>query len=430
KISHAMNAMGGTHALAIPNESRFIRFGIRVEGAGSAELSSLLLGESVEEPASIIGRSPYLVLTKQYPSYDDLYKYGFLHSRVRAYREHGLNVEVFRITSKVDQRYREFEGVDVASGDADLLDKTLASGKYKHVLVHLLDEVMWRVLEKHLVDIQVTVWVHGAEAQSWKRRDFEFALMPDKEVERQKRLSDQRTEFWKRVVSTQHPNLKLVFVSNYLLETFQEDIGVHLDATRYSIIHNFIDPRIFRYNEKTLEDRHKILSIRPYAKRVYANDLTVKAIELLAKEAFFCELSFTIVGDGELFEQTVFPLRQYDNVTIEKRFLTHAEIAEYHKQHGVLLVPTRMDTQGVSRDEALSSGLVAVTTNVAAVPEFVDSECAVLTEPESPEALAKAIKELHMNPDSFLKLSKNGSKRVADQCGFDVTIGKEIELIQ
>jgi glycosyltransferase involved in cell wall biosynthesis len=40
-------------------------------------------------------------------------------------------------------------------------------------------------------------------------------------------------------------------------------------------------------------------------------------------------------------------------------------------------VPSRTDTQGVSRDEAMSSGLVPVTNAVAAIPEFVDDtvEC-------------------------------------------------------
>lgn len=37
-----------------------------------------------------------------------------------------------------------------------------------------------------------------------------------------------------------------------------------------------------------------------------------------------------------------------------------------------MLIPTRADTQGVSEDEGMSCGVVPITNNIAAVPEFVD----------------------------------------------------------
>ena len=49
-----------------------------------------------------------------------------------------------------------------------------------------------------------------------------------------------------------------------------------------------------------------------------------------------------------------------------------------HKKNGIFMVPTRLDSQGVSRDEAMSSGLVPITNNVAAIPEFVDDTCGML----------------------------------------------------
>ena len=88
-----------------------------------------------------------------------------------------------------------------------------------------------------------------------------------------------------------------------------------------------------------------------------------------------------------------------------------------------------MDSQGVSRDEAMSSGLVAITTNVAAIPEFVDNSCAIVVEPENPKALADAIEYLYHNPDAFLKLSKAGNNRVKSQSGFKQTILRELELV-
>src|SRR5690606_37063715 len=151
-------------------------------------------------------------------------------------------------------------------------------------------------------------------------------------------------------------NLQLVFVSNYFAEEVMEDLGFRLPEGQYHIIHNPINTDLFKYQEKDPELRKKILSIRPYASRVYANDLTVKCILELSKEPFFDELEFRIIGDGKLFDETVEPIRKFDNVIIEKKFLSQQEIAELHKQYGVFLCPSRMDTQGVSRDEAMGSG--------------------------------------------------------------------------
>lgn len=431
KISHAMNgAIGGKHALAIPNHCTAIRFGLRVQGPGKATIQRLVLGNHGERPAAIAGQSPYLVLTKQYPAYDDLYRYGFLHSRVQAYKSSGLVVDVFRITNEAAQVYREFEGIDVASGDAQLLDATLKTGRYRHVLVHLLDESMWRVLERHLDKIQVTVWVHGAEIQSWHRREFEFERLSTEEVLRQKKLSDKRKKFWQSILQPPHPNLRLVFVSQYFFDEITQDLDIRLPASQVEVIHNYIDNILFSYVVKPVEQRKKLLSIRPYASRKYANDLTVEAILELSKKDFFTELEFCLIGDGDLFNEITSPLRKFSNVKLEQRFMTHSEIAEVHHEYGVFLTPTRMDAQGVSRDEAMSSGLVPITTGVAAIPEFVDASCGIVVDAEDYMAMSAAVEYLYRNPDEFSKLSKSAAQRARAQCGFEQTIGHELSLIK
>lgn len=87
------------------------------------------------------------------------------------------------------------------------------------------------------------------------------------------------------------------------------DYNSFLPKNKYHIIHNYIDSNAFRYQEKHPEMRKKILSIRPFASKTYANDLTVKAILELSKEPWFQELSFTIIGDGILFEELTEPIK-------------------------------------------------------------------------------------------------------------------------
>ncbi|MET4690762.1 glycosyltransferase involved in cell wall biosynthesis/SAM-dependent methyltransferase [Sinorhizobium fredii] len=429
KISHQMNKAGGRHSLAIPENCTKVRFGLRVQGAGEAKIEAIIFGNQVERPAALAVRTPYLVLSKQYPAYDDLYRYGFLHSRLRAYKKEGLVSEVFRI-SKEPLGYREFEGIDVATGDAELLRSTLEAGQVKHLLVHLLDEHMWNVLRDHLDSIKITIWVHGAEIQVWQRRTFDFGRKSDEEVARQKRLSDKRKSLWRRVFSESNDKVKFVFVSDYLANQAQNDLEVHLEKSRYCVIHNFIDQGIFQYQEKCDEQIRNILSIRPYANRIYANDLTVSAILELSKREIFNKLSFCLYGDGELFEETTAPLMSFGNVKITRQFLSQSEIAEVHKGFGIFLSPTRMDTQGVSRDEAMSSGLVPITTNVACIPEFVDENCAVVVPAEDHVAMADAIERLYSDPAHFAKLSKAASLRVRSQSGYEMTIQREISLLQ
>lgn len=431
KISHAMNRdIGGKHGLAIPEHCQFLRFGFRLQGKGLTKIESLVFGEQPEQPSVIVGNSKTLVLTKQYPAYDDLYKYGFLHSRVRAYRQNGLNVDIFRISNKSGLTYREFEGVDIAQGNAELLDKTLASGNYQHVLVHLLDQNMWSVLEKHIDKVKVTVWAHGSEIQLWQRREFEFEMMTETEIIRQKKLSEHRRLFWRSILLEPHSNLKIVFVSKYFRDEVYQDFDIKLPNHQVEIVHNYVDSNIFKYSKKGQEQRLKLLSIRPYSNRKYANDLTVNAILELSKRDFFCELDICIVGDGVLFEELTKPLSLFKNVVLIQSFMTHREIAQLHKDYGVFLTPTRMDAQGVSRDEAMSSGLVPITTNNTAIPEFVDESCGFLVADENYLEIADAVEQLYKNPDLFLTLSTAASNRVANTLNKTHTIRKEIQIIE
>ncbi|QXR35677.1 glycosyltransferase [Alcaligenes aquatilis] len=427
KISHQMNFAGDKHALAIPPHCTKIRFGLRIEGPGKVEIEKLVLGSNAERPAAVISKSPYLVLAKQYPAYDDLYRYGFLHSRVRAYKKAGQLVDMYRFHNG-PAGYREFENIDVVSGDASLLEATLATGQIKHVLVHIMDQNMWRVLEKYLDKIRVTVWAHGSEIQAWWRREFEFELMSEPDVLRQKKLSDQRASFWRKLLSNPPDNFHMVFVSSYFAEEVFEDLKIRLPKEKYSVIHNPIDTDLFSYIEKDAEQRKKILSIRSFASKKYANDLSVQAILKLSASPIFSNLSFKIIGDGVLFEETLAPLRGFPNVSIERRFITHQEIADIQKEYGVFLNPTRWDSQGVSRDEAMSSGLVSVSNKIAAVPEFMNEDCGFMAPENSYMELAEAITYMYANPEAFKTYSKNSARRVRNQSATDKIVKREMNL--
>ena len=105
------------------------------------------------------------------------------------------------------------------------------------------------------------------------------------------------------------------------------------------------------------------------------------------------------------------------------------EIAQLHKEYGIFIVPTRMDAQGVSRDEAMSSGLIPVTNAVTAIPEFVDDSCGILAPGEDYMAMADGIDELYHKPELFLQMSANAAARIRSQTSKEHTIDRELMLI-
>jgi glycosyltransferase involved in cell wall biosynthesis len=141
----------------------------------------------------------------------------------------------------------------------------------------------------------------------------------------------------------------------------------------------------------------------------------VKAIQLLSEKPWFKDMEFRMIGDRPLFEETLASLREFQNVYIKQRFLKQSEIVELHRQYGFFLCPSRMDSQGVSRDEAMSSGLVPITNAVAAIREFVDEKCGILANAEDAEGLASGIAMLHDNPEMFQAFSRAAAKRVGVQ---------------
>lgn len=427
RVGTHIKAAGRNHTIAVPAGAESIKLGLRVKGSGSAAARALYMDHLPVRSGATIAQAKHLTLTNHYPSYEHLYRNGFVHRRVVGYQQLGLSTEVFCLSPNGQRTIHEFENVDVRSGDADELRQLLETNLFETILVHFLDEAMWSVLRDYTDKIRVIVWIHGAEIQPWYRRDFNYT----NEEQRQSamRVSEDRMRFWRDVFTLRPPNVQFVFVSRYFADEVMEDVGVRLDGDSYEIIHNYIDTDLFRYVAKDAAKRFKVLSIRPYASNKYANDLSVRAILALKDRPFFGDMEFRLIGDGPMFDETLAPLAGLENVHVERRFLRQDEIAEIHGEYGIFLCPTRMDSQGVSRDEAMSSGLVPVTTAVTAIPEFVDERCGILAAGESWQEMADGMGRLVESPDEFLELSRNAALRVRGQSGFEQTISREIALI-
>lgn len=424
RIGQHFNSPGQEWEVNLPNHTAYIQLGLKVMSRGHYELEGLSFKPMADAP---LLKSRILIICQAYPSYENIYQFAFVHARVKAYRRAGLQVEVFEFKPGVSLNYREYEGINVIQGSSSDLDRILASGQIDTAGIHYLRPPLWNVIRNYTGKLKLLIWCHGNEIQLWHRRAYEFGFIPMEQIQKRLKNSCDLEKFWPEVFESCR-DLYFIFVAEYAKREIGEDFNIP-DNLNYSIAPNFIDNSIFPYCQKSENDRLNLLSIRPYASRKYANDLTVQAILLLQGKPWFKDMHFTLYGDGALFDETVEPLRNLPNVEIHQSFLCSDQISAIHKKHGVYLTPTRMDWQGVSRDEAMSSGLVPVTTNICAIPEFVDENCAMLARPENALDIANAIEKLYFDPELYLRLSKAAAKRVREKSGWDQTIGKEIRLL-
>ena len=400
------------------------RLCLSIRGSIVRHLDGLWLKRRPATPMFLPGNGRLLLVTNIYPEGKNFYRNAFVHRRVLEYRQRGIAIDVVRVAAGEAERSYEFDGVVVMVCSPEALRATLAISGHSAIAVHFLDRTLWHGIGDAVDATPTVVWVHGAEIQPWTRRSFNFGTETERETARE--ASDDRLDFWRMIVGRMPGQMRLAFVSRTFAEECWADLGQRLTEDKWAVIHNPIDTRLFSASPKPAEDRWNILSIRSHATRVYANDLVADVIRRLAPHPLFPKMRFTLVGDGELFERNFAGLDAYPNVRVSRRHMSQDEMMGLFGQNGIFLVPTRSDTQGVSRDEAMAAGLVPVTNAVASVPEFVDEESGILSPPEDAAHMAASILALVEDPDRFLAMSAAAAKRVRAQSDITRIVDQEL----
>ena len=418
---------GAPATMSPPADTAAYRLTLGFSGRFVRGIDGIWFGPVAAEPLVLPGDRRVLLVCNGYPEQGRLYRNAFVHRRVLAYRAAGVGVDVAWASTTEQPRSYEFEGVPVQVCDPANIAALLRLSRHAAVAVHSPDPVLWRSVAGAANERRVVAWVHGADIQPWTRRLFNH-VTPAERAEAEA-ASERRMAFWRELLAAPPSGLHMVFVSRSFAEDAWSDLGLRLPDERWSVVPNPIDTGLFRHVAKPAGQRLRILSIRPHMSRIYANDLVAAAIRELASHPLFPQMAFTLVGDGPLWDENFSGLAAYPNVRLERRFLTQAAIARLHREHGVFLVPTRGDTHGVSRDEAMASGLVPVTNPVGAVPEFVDEACGILCPPDDPAALAAALAGLAGDPERFLALSSAAAARVRRTCDAETTTRREIDLL-
>ena len=367
------------------------------------------------------------VIVDNYLTANDLYANGFIHQRIKEYNK---RFECTVLSSNTDIDYI-YEGVEIKSAkDLQAIRNILNAEQFDKIIVHF---VKWWLIDYLIYEnrLPTLIWVHGYETLSWLRYHFSFKpasfLRPSFYIDFIFYNLKQRYYVRKLIrQSNKSSQISFIFVSDWMKRACEWDTFTKVKY--FHIIPNPIDTEKFTRSEKGPELASKILLIRSFNSRKYANDIAINAIQILSTHDLFQNLEISIFGKGKDFSKLTSKLKEFKNINITNSFLNPDEIKDQHEKHGIFLCPTRMDAQGVSMCEAMASSLVVITSNNTAIPEFIDHNVnGILT--SSPRQIAEQIINLNNNPERFCSLSQAATEKVVGSIDHKTVINKELGLI-
>lgn len=403
---------------------------IYVQANSKIEITKLEYREKLaEDLEDEIFQNDTLLITPGYPSLENKYNTAFVHTRVQAYKEYGLNVDLVVCNELPDNALYEFEGVKVYKTNYAGLRNVLQKRKYKNIIIHFFDEKYANVLDSiDLTETKLFLYLHGADVLY---RDFpKFASNyfegPIDVLDNERIYREKDAAFIKY---NNKPNVKWMFVSQFVKDRAEEIFNTKF--SNYDIIPCYIDDKLFSFENKDPELRKKLFIIRRFTNdNCYAIDVDVRIILELSKKPFFNELEFDIYGDGEMHDILVKPVENFPNVHIHRKFLSHEEIRQMQNEHGIGIFASRFDTQGVSICEAISSGCAVITSKIPAINSYIDDSIGVTCNPEEFKEYADVIEKMYNNPSFYKETVRKLHDSVSKKFGYNQTIAKEINIIK
>lgn len=427
---HLTDITFDSEALMETKPGRRYIFVLRIDANTSIKINDMDI-ENVESEESFfqdIKFEDFLIISPTYPSPENKYLSGFVHTRLKAYSKEGIKFSLVCAHDYGSICKYSYEDIEVLRVPFPVLRKILLKNRFKKIAVHFFDEKYASILDgSYLGGTKLYLWVHGPETLYW---DWPYFTTPY--FSKRKELTDEQASRFKEndTIINKYNNLKNVtwiFVSEWIKKRSEE--LTNIEFNNFKIIPNFVDERTFEYEVKRPDLRKEIFFVRRYDDvNKYAVDMNVRAILELSRRSFFKDLKFNIYGTGEVYDELLGPLKVFDNVILNKRFLTHEEIAQIHKENGVGFFPTRYDAQGVSMCEAAMSGLAIVSSDNDAIREFIPDLAGNLVDTENYKEYANIIEKLYKDPKFFKKLSSECHKKVSEKCSFVETINKEIMM--
>ena len=168
------------------------------------------------------------------------------------------------------------------------------------------------------------------------------------------------------------------------------------------------------------------MALRPLSSMKYAVDVAIETMRFLPKQ-----YTLDIFGKGEYeitFKNLIKKYSLQSRIKIYNTFIDKSDMPQHFSKYGVSMSTTRMDAQGVSMCEAISSGLLTVSNKNTAIPEFItDMETGILG--NTPKELAEKILKVTSNQELFENITKSGRKSM-EEIDVELTCKKELKILK
>jgi glycosyltransferase involved in cell wall biosynthesis len=143
------------------------------------------------------------------------------------------------------------------------------------------------------------------------------------------------------------------------------------------------------------------------------------------------EIKLTLVGEGNRLEDYKLKVRKLGLIpkVVMPGWQSIKEIQKLAAQAQIAVLPSRIESFGISVAEALGTGVPVIATNAGALPEIVeDGVTGTLVAPGNKEALAEAICLVLKNTEKFRVMAERGRETARKNFSWDVTAQQLIGL--
>jgi len=350
------------------------------------------------------------IITSRYPSKDNPYNHMFVHVRSLYFIEQeDIELTVF-VPSKIDESYI-FENIKVIKTSSQNIAKNILSFDicYLHLLNINLSEKLsgWNIYKSIINNnLPCAMYIHGSEAQKYSTRNFDY------DFSFRETLKFFYKDFYfipkiKRFVKAINNKNNSLFLapSIWMIKEAEENLDIKFNT--FEVVPNGIDTQMFKFYD-LYENRYKLITLRPLESPKYAVDIAIKLMKFLPEEFLL-----DIYGKGKLekkYKTLIKQLNLEHRIKIINKFIDRQDLNNFFINYGIALMPTRMDAQGVSMCEMMSSGLLIVSSISTAIPEFINNkENGLLTNNMDLEKIAKELIGTINSKKEYQRICKNAN---------------------
>lgn len=295
----------------------------------------------------------------------------FIKTRVKEYLKNGFEVDILTLGKKKiikKNNYLKFLIFNNYEEIRIFLKKNIIN--YNYFFIHFITYKLIKII-KEFKKINFCIWIHGIEAQKWNWYNFDLFLKPVwffKHVI----YNIIQLYFLKQFVLSNEKNLKIIFNSRWMKKVYMNDLGIKKIKNKFKIIPNPVDETFFKKFKRAKNKNLNVLIIKNFSSYKYAGDVTINHLIELSKFKIFKNLNITLMGKGKILDKKISLLKKFNNLKIINKFMDNKKLFKYHQTNDIFLYLTRMDAQSVTLSEALASGLVVISSNNTAIPEFIN----------------------------------------------------------